>query len=167
MEPSGFVVKPLQTPRTRCDLHAIPLMTWPPRSSWLGLGFVAQPRDPVVLWQTTANPVFKLQLLATTLHQIHVLDFILPPYGPHLIPSATGSLVPRLLVSQHLGGLTCIDLSQLFFTCTNKNQAASYTCNTRTRVSLHHVVNHSSIRSDHPPVLGRTQVLKVRPLVSL
>jgi hypothetical protein len=163
MEPNGFVVKPLQMPRTRCDLHAIPLMTWPPRSSWLGVGFVAQPRDPVVLWQTTANPVFKLQLLATTLHQIHVLDFILP----FLPPPATGSLVPSLLVSQHLGGLTGIDLSQLFFTCTNENQAATYTCNTRTRVSPHHVVNHSSIRSDHPPVLGRTQVLKVRPLVSL
>jgi hypothetical protein len=32
------------------------------------------------------------------------------------------------------------------------------------RVSPHHVVNHSSLRSDHPPVLGHIQVLKTLPL---
>jgi hypothetical protein len=48
------------------------------------------------------------------------------------------------------------DLSCLFFTCTNANQAAICTCNTQPRVSPHHVVNHSSLRSDHPPVLRRS-----------
>jgi hypothetical protein len=37
-----------------------------------------------------------------------------------------------------------IDLSRLLFTCINVNQAATCTCNTRPRVSPHHVVNHSS-----------------------
>jgi hypothetical protein len=37
-----------------------------------------------------------------------------------------------------------IDLSRPLFTCTNANQVATYTCNTRLRVSPHHVVNHSS-----------------------
>jgi hypothetical protein len=37
-----------------------------------------------------------------------------------------------------------IDLSRSLFTCTNANQATTCTCNTRPRVSPHHVVNHSS-----------------------
>jgi hypothetical protein len=36
------------------------------------------------------------------------------------------------------------DLLRPLFTCTNANQYASCTCNTRPRVSPHHVVNHSS-----------------------
>ncbi len=119
----------------------IPLMTWPPRSSRLGVGFVAKP----------INPACKLQLLAATLHRLHVPDLVLlflPACGPHLIPSATGSLERSLLVSPLLGGHTGIDLSRLFFTCTNAKQAATCTCNTRPRVSPHHVVNHSSLRSD-------------------
>jgi hypothetical protein len=53
-----------------------------------------------------------------------------------------------------------IDLSCPLFTCTNANQAATYTCNTRPRVSPHHVVNHSSQpggtihRSSDAPVLN-------------
>jgi hypothetical protein len=35
-------------------------------------------------------------------------------------------------------------LSRSLFTCTNSNQAATCTCNTRLRVSPYHVVNHSS-----------------------
>jgi hypothetical protein len=35
-------------------------------------------------------------------------------------------------------------LSHPLFTCTNANQAATCTYNTRPRVNLHHVVNHSS-----------------------
>jgi hypothetical protein len=33
---------------------------------------------------------------------------------------------------------------RLLFTYTNANQATTYTCNTRPRVSPHHIVNHSS-----------------------
>jgi hypothetical protein len=43
--------------------------------------------------------------------------------------------------SEALQGL---DLSCPLFTCTNANQAATCTCNTRSRVNPHHVVNHSS-----------------------
>jgi hypothetical protein len=74
-------------------------------------------------------------------------DFVLlflPPWGPHLTPPATGSLESGLLVSPLLGGPQGIDLSRPLFTCTNANHAATYTCNTRPRVSPHHVVNHSS-----------------------
>jgi hypothetical protein len=37
-----------------------------------------------------------------------------------------------------------IDLLRSLFTCTNANQAATCTYNTRPRVSPHHIVNHSS-----------------------
>jgi hypothetical protein len=53
-----------------------------------------------------------------------------------------------------------IDLSRPLFTSTNANQAATCTCNTRPRVSTHHVVNHSSQlgatihRSSDAPVLS-------------
>ena len=57
------------------------------------------------------------------------------------------------------------DLSHLLFTCTNANQAATYTCNTKPRVSPHNVVNHSSLRSDHPSVFGRSGS-SISPLMS-
>jgi hypothetical protein len=37
-----------------------------------------------------------------------------------------------------------IDLSRPLFTCTNTNQASTFTYNTRPRVNPHHVVNHST-----------------------
>jgi hypothetical protein len=37
-----------------------------------------------------------------------------------------------------------IDVLLPLFTCTNANQVATCTCNTRPRVSPHHVINHSS-----------------------
>jgi hypothetical protein len=67
------------------------------------------------------------------LNQETVHDFILlflPPCGRHLTPLATGSLERSLLVFFTPGGLTGNDLSHLFFTCTNTNQAATGTCNT-------------------------------------
>jgi hypothetical protein len=82
-------------------------MTWLPRS----------PGSNLVLW----------------LNQETVHDFILPflpPCGPYLTPLATGSLKPSLLVFSTSGGLTGNDLSRLFFTCTNTNQAATCTYNT-------------------------------------
>jgi hypothetical protein len=70
--------------------------------------------------------------LVLRLNQETVHDFILlfmPPCGPHLTPLATGSLEQSLLVFSTPGGLTGNDFSRLFFTCTNTNQAATYTCN--------------------------------------
>jgi hypothetical protein len=113
--------EPLETPRTRCSLRQSPLMTRLPRSPGSTL-------------------VFRL-------NQETVNDFILlfmPPYGPHLTPLATGSLERSLLVFSTPGGRTNDDLSRLFFTCTNTSQAATCTCNTKSRISPHNVVNHSS-----------------------
>jgi hypothetical protein len=71
--------------------------------------------------------------LVFRLNQETVHDFILlfmPPCGPHVTPLATRSLERSLLVFSTPGGLTCDDLSRLFFTCTNTSQAATCTCNT-------------------------------------
>jgi hypothetical protein len=65
-------------------------------------------------------------------------DFILlflPPCGPYLTPLATRSLESDLLVSPLLGGPARHSLLRPLFTCTNANQAATHTCNTRPRVS--------------------------------
>jgi hypothetical protein len=102
-----FSGEPPETPRTRCSLRQSPLMTRLPHSPGLTL---------------------VLRLNHETVH-----DFILlfmPPCGPHLTPLATGSLERSLHVFSTLGGLTDDDLSCLFFTCTNTNQAATCTCNT-------------------------------------
>ena len=69
---------------------------------------------------------------------------LLAPCELYLIPLSTGSIEPSLLFSPLLGGHSGKELSRLFFTCNNANQAASYTCSTRPRVSPHNVVNHSS-----------------------
>jgi hypothetical protein len=87
-----------------------------------------------------------LRLNKETIH-----DFILlfmPPCGPHLTPLATRSLERSLLVFSTPGDLTGNDLSRLFFTCTNTSQAATYTCNTKPRISPHNVVNHSSHKAE-------------------
>jgi hypothetical protein len=90
-------------------------------------------------------------------------DFVLlfsPPCGPHLTPLATESFESDLLVSPLLGGPARHRPFVPLFTCTNANQAAPCTCNTRPRVSPHHVVNHSSQpgatihRSSDAPVLN-------------
>jgi hypothetical protein len=75
-------------------------------------------------------------------------DFVLlflPSCGPHLTLLATGSLESGLLVSPlDLVMRPALDLSHPLFICTNANQAATCTRNTRPRVSPHHIVNHSS-----------------------
>jgi hypothetical protein len=102
-----FSGEPSETPRTRCSLRQLPLMTRLPRS----------PDSTLVL----------------RLNQETVHDFILlfmPPCGPHLTPLFTGSLEPSLLVFSTPGGLTGDDLSHLFFIYTNSSHAATCTCNT-------------------------------------
>jgi hypothetical protein len=102
-----FSGEPLQTPRTRCSLRQLPLMTRLPCS----------PDSTLVL-----------RLYQETVHDF--VPLFLPPCGPHLIPLATESLESCLLVFSTLGGLTGNDLSRLFFTCTNTSQVATCTCNT-------------------------------------
>jgi hypothetical protein len=102
-----FSSEPPETLRTRCSLCQSPLMTELPRS----------PGSTLVL----------------RLNQEIVHDFILlfmPPCGPHLTPLAIRSLEQSLLVFSTIGGLTSVDLSCLFFSCTNTSQAATCTCNT-------------------------------------
>jgi hypothetical protein len=70
--------------------------------------------------------------LVLRLNQETVHDFILlfmPPCSPHLTPLATGPLEPSLLFFSTPGGLTGNNLSRLFFTCTNTNQATTCTYN--------------------------------------
>jgi hypothetical protein len=102
-----FSGEPLETPRTRCSLRQLPLMTRLRRSS---------------------GSTLVLRLYQETVHDSILL--FMPPCGPHLTPLATGSLERSLLVFATPGGLTGNDLSRLFFTCTNTNQAATCTCNT-------------------------------------
>jgi hypothetical protein len=120
-----------------------------PPSSIFGLGFVDQPRNPVVSSEPPETPRTRCSLrqsplmtqlprcpcstLILRLNQETFHDFIslfLPPCGPHLTPLTTGSLEPSLLVFSTPGGLTGNDLSRLFFTCTNTSQATTCTCNT-------------------------------------
>jgi hypothetical protein len=115
-KPSVFCVEPLQTSRTWCGLTPIPLMTWLTWSSLLDLCFVAQSKNRTWL---------RLTLLAT-------MRSTLDPVGHQFVRTKPTCLsTPR--------GHTCIDLLHLFFTCTNANQAATCTCNTKQRVSPHNV----------------------------
>jgi hypothetical protein len=99
--------EPLQNPHTWCNILQSPLIT-------------RLPRCP--------GSTFVLRLNQETIHDFVLL--FLPPCDPHLIALATGSLEPSLLVCSTPGGLTNIDISRLFFTCTSTNQAASCTYNT-------------------------------------
>jgi hypothetical protein len=103
-EPSGFMVNHWKPCGLGVASRQSPLMTWPPRR--LGL-------------------ILALRLNQGTGHNF-VLPF-LPPCDPHLIPLATESLKPILLVCFTLGGLTDIELSRLFFTCTSTNQDTACT----------------------------------------
>jgi hypothetical protein len=119
------------------------------RLRFSGLGFVDQPRNPMVSGEPPETPRTRCSLrqsplmtrlprspcstLVFRLNQETVHDFILqfmPPCGPHLNPLATGSLERSLLFFSTPGGLTGDDLSRFFFTCTNTCQAATCTCNT-------------------------------------
>jgi hypothetical protein len=141
-------------------LLGVPESRLHPRAS--GLGFVAQPSNLTVLWWTSANPTCRLRLWAATLHRLwsttsscfscHHAARTWPRWPPS--PSSRAYL--SLHSSEAPQG---IDLSRSLFTCTNANQATTYTCNTRPRVSPHHVVNLSSQpgatihRSTDAPVL--------------
>jgi hypothetical protein len=119
------------------------------RLRFFGLGFVDQPRNPVVFCEPLETPQTRCSLrqlplmtrlpcspgpiLVLRLNQETVHDFILlfmAPCGPHLTPLATRFLEQSLLVFSTPGGLTGDDLSRLFFTCTNTSQDATCTCNT-------------------------------------
>jgi hypothetical protein len=100
-----------------------------------------------VLWWTAANPASRLRLWAATLHRLrsmtsscfscHHVTRTWPRWPPG--PSSQAYLSLHSLEAPQ-----GIDLSRLLFTCTNANQIAACTWNTRPRVSPHHVVNHSS-----------------------
>jgi hypothetical protein len=96
-----------------------------------------------------------------------VHDFVLlflPPCGPHLTPLTPSPSCQAYLSLHSSEAPQGIVLSRPFFTCTNANQAATCTCNTRPRVNPHHVVNHLSQpgetihRSSDAPVLNGDNV---------
>jgi hypothetical protein len=98
-----------------------PVLAWQPHRVF-GLGLVAQPSNPVVLWWTIGNPANLVwppaplitwpprlsgSTLVLRLNQESVHDFVspfLPPCDPHLTPLATGSLEPSLHVYSTPGG---------------------------------------------------------------
>jgi hypothetical protein len=111
-----------------------------------GLGFVVQPSNPAGFVVNRRKPRVPTPVLSRYPAPAPIDDFVLlflPPCGPHLTPLAGPSSQAYLSLysSEAPQG---IDLSRSPFTCTNVNQAATCTYNTRPRVSPHHVVNHSS-----------------------
>jgi hypothetical protein len=109
---------PASSRRKPCDPAACPpLRSFPTRpdpvSVVLGLrNLVLRPkprnRPPMVLWSNHQTPRARPGLPPSLLTRpppctgsiVHVFVFlILPPCGPHLVPSSTGSLEPSLLVS--------------------------------------------------------------------
>jgi hypothetical protein len=111
------------------------------------LGFVVQPSNPANFVVNRHKPRVQTPIVSRYLAPAPVHDFVLlflPPCGPHLTPlppSPSSQAYFSLHSSKAPQG---IDLSCPLFTCTNANQVATCTCNTRPRVSPHHVVNHSS-----------------------
>jgi hypothetical protein len=111
------------------------------------LGFVAQPSNPTVLWWTAANSMCKLRSWAATLHRL--LSTTSSCFSCHHVARTRPRCPPgpssRAYLSLHSSEAPQgIDLSRSLLTCTNANKATTYACNTRPRVSPHHVVNHSS-----------------------
>jgi hypothetical protein len=112
-----------------------------------GLGFVAQPSNPTVLWWTTANPACRLWSWATTLHRLLSTTSSCFSYHqaartwPRCPPGPSSRAYLSLHSSEEPRG---IDLSRSLCTCTNANQATTCTCNTQPRITPHHIVNHSS-----------------------
>jgi hypothetical protein len=121
----------------------IPFLLAKPPVLVLWLNQVTRP----VLWWIASNPTCRLRLWAATLHRLpsttspcfscHHAARTWPCWPP--CPSSQAYL--SLHSSEAPQGK---DLLRPLFTCTNTNQAATCTCNTRPRVSPHHVVNHSS-----------------------
>jgi hypothetical protein len=139
------------------------------------LGFVAQPSNPVGFAVNCHKPRVQTPVVSRYPALAPINDFVLlflPPCGPHLTPLATRSLESGLLVSPLLGAPQGIELSHPLFTCTSVNQAATCTCNTRPRLSPHHVVNHSSQtgatnhRSLDAPVLSSKERWRIKLMIN-
>jgi hypothetical protein len=134
-EPSGFLVNHCKPCILGVTSTLIPLMTSPPWLSRLGLGFEAQLRNHTRL------------RLALSCHHAAALDPV-NHRRPHQACLSLYTWRPHkyrpfaLVLHLH-----------------RRNQTATCTCNTGLRVSPRNVVNHSSLRSDHLSVLGRTHVL--------
>jgi hypothetical protein len=123
-----------------------------------GLGFVAQPSNPTILWWTVANLACRLWSWAAILHRL--MSMTLSCFSCHHAArtwsrSATESIEPSLLVSPLIGSPTRL---RPFALCTNANQTATCTCNTRLRVNPHRVVNHVKWPSIGPPTLRSSLV---------
>jgi hypothetical protein len=168
-KPHPFDASPSIPPRVRQhrSFSARPDPVPAPRAS--GLGFVAQPSNPTVLWWTSANPACRHRSLAATLHQLLSMTsscfscYHAARTWPRWPPGPSRWAYLSIHSSEAPQG---INLSRPLFTCTNANQAATCTCNSQPRVSPHHVVNHSSQlgatihRSSDAPVLTQEPSLR-------
>jgi hypothetical protein len=106
-KPSGFVVNHSKPRGLGVAFRQSPLMTWPPQLSRVDLGFKAQPRN---------RPRLRLAVLSTMWSALDPVN--------HRVPRTK----PTCML--HTYRPTGIDLSCLFLTCTDSNQAATCTCNT-------------------------------------
>jgi hypothetical protein len=91
-----------------------------------------------------------------------VHDFVLlvsPPCGPHPVPLSTGSLELSLLVSPSPGGPSRLKTFAPVLHLQQHELGRSLHLRTKRRVSPTPVVNHSSLRSDHPSTTGTLLVL--------
>jgi hypothetical protein len=137
---------------------------------------VAQPSNPKVFWWTAANPACRLRSWAATLHRLRLTtsSCFSCHHAARTWPRWPPGPSSQAYLSLHsLEAPQGIDLSRPLFTCTNANQAATCTRNTRPRVSPHHVVNHSSQpgatihRSSDAPVLNIPSPPRVSPSLPL
>jgi hypothetical protein len=135
-EPDGFVVNRRKPLRLGAASMPIPLMTWPPRSSQLDLGFDAQPRNRTRLC---------LGFLATIRPALDPVGHRVPRTKPNCLSTPERPLMHRPFAL----------VLHLYQHKSNRNLHLQYS----SRVSPYHVVNHSSHqgatihRSSGAPVL--------------
>lgn len=137
------------------------------RVFWSALRPKPTNRPPVGFVAKPTNPTRKLRLLAATLHWLHhdcsccscTMRIALDPVWP---PGPSNQAYLSLLPSEAAMAKTFRACSSPAPTLIKPHPAHT---NTKPRVSPHHVVNHSSQRSDHPPVLGRSWS-SISPLMS-
>jgi hypothetical protein len=128
-----------------------------------GLGFVTQPSNPTGFMVNHRKPRMQTSVVSSYPTLAPINDFVvlfLPPCGPHLTPLATGSLESGLLVSPLFGGPARHRPFAPTLHLHQRKSSRNLYCNTRPRISPHHIVNHSSQpgvtihRSSDGPVLN-------------
>jgi hypothetical protein len=125
-----------------------------------GLGFVAQPSNPMISWWTVANPTCRLRLWATTLHRL--MPMTSSCFSCHHVAhawsrSTTGSIGPSLLVSLLLRGPARLrpfaPALQLHQHESSRSLHLQYSAKSQSTPCCQSLI---TARSDHPTVLRRS-----------